>query len=402
MSIADQGLSWADEDGVVHIRNSERGTLDKCPQRWWWSWREGLRPKETPKALWFGSAIHEALADYYRPGKKRSKDYIDKFREYADMEEEYIKVNVSGEIDEAKWVDARALGEQMLRGYVEHYGGDKHWDVVATEQTFSVRIPWLTPEFITELKQRGVSPARIAVVEALVENADFNTAYFILNGTFDGVYYDLKEKRFKLMEHKTAGTIPNGPMPLDNQSGTYHMVAQTVLRKMGVLGPREYIKEITYNYLRKAMPDDRPTDERGYAHNKPTKAHFLAALEEAGVDLPKKYLVKDLETIATDAGLTVLGDRSARQPPPLYMRHPVRKTNAMRKQQLARLQNEVTKMALYVVGGLEVDKSPGKDTCSFCPYRDMCELHESGAGWTEFRDSMFRVEDLYAVHRKSA
>lgn len=398
---SDSGLLWADEDGVVHIRNSERSTLDKCPQRWWWSWREGLRPKETPKALWFGTAIHEGLAEYYRPGKKRSKDYIDKFRETADMEEEYIRVNVGGDIDEDIWVDARQLGETMLLGYAKHYGGDKHWDVIATEQTFSVKIPWLSPKNII-----GLTPVRQAVMEQLLENAEFETDYFILNGTFDGVYLDLKDKRIKLMEHKTAGSIGyGGHLVMDNQAGTYHMVAQTVGRSLGWLGPKEVIKEITYNYLRKAMPDERPLDEKGYATNKPQKVHFLAALEEVGAELPplkKDQTLANLQKIADHHGLIVLGDRSSRQPPPLFARHPVRKTNAMRKQQLLRVQTEVTKMAMYVTGMLDVDKSPSKDVCGFCPYKDMCELHETGAGWTEFRDAMFRTEDLYAVHRKSA
>jgi hypothetical protein len=70
--------------------------------------------------------------------------------------------------------------------------------------------------------------------------------------------------------------------------------------------------------------------------------------------------------------------------------------------QLERLQDEVTKMALYVVGGLAVTKQSGRDSCPMCAFREMCELHESGGNWVEFRDVLFRVEDLYAVHRKSA
>jgi hypothetical protein len=47
-------------------------------------------------------------------------------------------------------------------------------------------------------------------------------------------------------------------------------------------------------------------------------------------------------------------------------------------------------------------KNSGRDTCPMCPFKDMCELHESGAGWVEFRDAMYRSEDPYAVHRKDA
>lgn len=391
-------IIWLDKDGVIHIRNSERGTLDKCPQRWWWSWRDGLRPKETPKALWFGTAIHEALADYYRPGTKRSKDYVDKFREYADMEGEYIRANV-GAIDEEAWVDARTLGEQMLINYAKHYGGDKHWDVIGTEQPFSVRIPVIPKS----LPKDEITPLMRRLAKQIGD-------YFILNGTMDGVYRDLDDrKKAKLMEHKTAAAISVRHLPMDNQAGTYWMVAATVGRSAGWLGPKENISGITYNFLRKALPDDRPRDAQGYYLNKPTKDMYIAALEKAdAIDqlprLKKDWTVLNLAAIAANVGVEVLGERSKSQPPPLFERHPVRKAPGMRKTQLRRLQDEFLRMAAYVYGELPITKSPGRDTCPMCPFSEMCESHESGGDWIAFRDLVYRREDLYAEHytRKSA
>lgn len=378
------GIIWTDADGVIHIRNSERGTLNKCPQRWWWAWREGLRPKETPKALWFGSAIHEALADYYRPGKKRSKDYIDVFRSYADMEEEYIRTNV-GDVDEDKWVDARVLGETMLKGYVDYYKGDKGWDVISTEQSFSIKIPFdfsrMHPWIAKKVRKKYGE-------------------FFILDGTLDGVYRE--GGVIKLMEHKTAGTISVGHLVMDNQSGTYWLIALTLLVEMGILKKSDEIREITYNFLRKSLPDERPKDAKGYAHNLPKKEHYLAAFDEAGVELPTKYLVRDLADIAKENNLVVLGDRSSRQSPPLFVRYPVRKTKRQRKTQLHRIQDEIVRMIMIVEGIEPLAKHSGRDTCPMCPFKDMCELHESGGGWVEFRDSLYRSEDPYAVHRKDA
>lgn len=362
------GVVWEDGNGIVHVRNSERGTLDKCPQRWWWAWREGLQPKETAKPLWFGTGIHLALAHYYGPGKKRRKDFIDVWREYADEEAEYVRINVGG-LDEDVWVEARELGESMLTQYVKEYRGDKHWDVIATEQSFEVTIPYL--------------------------NGD---GHFILNGTFDGVYRDTRDGKIKLMEHKTAASISVGHLPMDNQAGTYWMVAQTVGRDQGWLDKRQNIHEITYNFLRKALPDDRPRNAQGYVTNKPQKAHYAAALGLEG----KLPTLPVLEAMAQERGLVVLGDPSKRQPPPLFMRHPVRKSPAMRKSQLLRLQAEFERMRMYVDGRLVVTKSPNRDTCGFCPFKDMCELHENLAGWEEFRDALFRPTDPYADHRKSA
>lgn len=380
--------SWVDDEGIVHIRNSERGTLDRCPQQWWWAWRDGLRPKETPKPFWFGTAIHEALAHYYGPGKKRRKDYIDKFRESADMEAEYMRVQVAG-MDEDAFVEARTLGETMLKGYVTQWEGDRHWDVIATEQVFEIPVKYEWDDHNHWLK-------------TLMESAGINTHYFYVNGTFDGVFYDLSDKKYKLMEHKTAASISIGHLPMDNQAGTYWMVAQFVGHDQGWLPKGKNITEITYNFLRKAMPDERPKDKFGYATNKPIKIHYIEALATRGIQPPKSATLAVLEDLASANGLVVLGDRSKVQPPPLYERHAVRKTTSMRKMQLNRIRQEVLRMNAYVVGALEITKAPSRDHCGFCAFREMCELHESGAGWTEFRNALYRVTDPYADHRKSA
>lgn len=390
-------IIWTDADGIIHIRNSERGTLDKCPQRWWWAWREGLRPKETATPLWFGTAVHEALADYYRPGRKRSKDFIDKFRESCDMEAEYIRVELGG-LDEDKWVDARTLGETMLLGYHKEYGGDRNWDVIATEQSFELRIPWLDED------RRRLTPFEKVLVKRLIK-AGIEHKFFILNGTFDGVYRDRNDKRTKLMEHKTAASIFLGHLSMDNQAGTYHLVAQTVGRTQGWLKPKENISEITYNFLRKGLPDERPRNADGYATNKPTKINYITALIEDGYEFSKKpdgHTVAFLQEAAEERGLIVFGEVSKRQPAALYLRHPVKRTPSHRRTQLERLQGDVTEMAMRVHGLMSVRKTPSRDACAFCDFREMCELHESRAGWVEFRDAMFRGTDPYEDHRKSA
>lgn len=387
-------LFMRDDDGIVHIRNSERGTLDRCPQQWWWAWREGLRPKETAKPLWFGTGIHLALAHYYGPGRKRRKDFIDVWREFASEEAEYMRINLGG-VDEDEWVEAKDLGESMLAEYVREYGGDKHWDVIATEQTFEVQIPYRLPDGMSKSMQKWFHS----------EYGD----YFILNGTFDGVYRDTIDRKVKLMEHKTAGYISVGHLPMDNQGGTYWMVAQTVGVDQGWLKPKQGISEITYNFLRKTLPDPRPQDREGYRLNKPTKDHFIIALDRAGVEWEKTKTgtakfptVAVMEEMAAERGVVVLGDRSKSQPPLMFERHGVRRTRNQRRTQLHRLQSEVVKMLLYTGGVLEVTKAPDRNKCSFCSFKDMCELHESGGGWTEYRDALYRSQDPYADHRKSA
>lgn len=386
-----ENVIWLDRDGIPHLRNSERGTMNKCPQQWWWSWRDGLRPKETAKALWFGQGIHEALAHYYAPGKKRRKDFIDKWREFADGEAEYVRVNI-GAIDEDAWVEARMLGEHMLGNYVKEWRHDRNWDVIATEQPFSLTIP---------VVPRGTKVAKHSLIAKVIE------AYgpaFILNGTVDGVYRDTDDRRVKLMEHKTAGSISTRHLPMDNQAGTYWMVAYTLGVGEGWLAKNEQIRDITYNFLRKAVADERPRDAQGYCTNKPVKDAYIAAIEAAELTdrLPSRksdWTVVNLSRITSDAGIIVLGERSKTQPPPLFERHAVRKTRAQRKTQLNRLQAEYVRMAATVLGELEVTKSPSRDTCPMCPFNEMCELHESGGDWMTFRNALYRATDPYEDHR---
>ncbi len=387
-------LTVTPQGEILHVRNSERGTLDRCPQQWWWGWREGLKPKETSKPLWFGTGIHLALAEYYQPGKKRSKDMIDLWREFAKEEAEYMRVHM-GSIDEHMYVEARELGEQMLLGYMREYDGDKHWDVIATEQTFEVRIPWANTF-------AGVNDTMTAQMSNYLRSTYGD--YFLLNGTFDGVYRDRDDKRIKLMEHKTAASISVGHLPMDNQAGTYWMVAQTVGRSQGWLNSREGIKEITYNFLKKALPDNRPRDQYGYTTNIPQRVHYIAALTEAGVlgadEKPPTMAL--MQQMADERGITVLGERSKVQPSPLFVRHPVKRTQAERRTQLRRLQEEVEYMVLLRDGLIPVRKTPDRNACGWCPFKDMCELHERGSDWETYRNAMYRTEDPYADHRKSA
>src|SRR5690349_22689846 len=79
----------------IIIRNSERNTLKRCPQRWWWAWRQGLRPiGEISDALWFGTGVHLALAEWYcGPGLKRGRHPAETFDEWSAGELRYIKTS---------------------------------------------------------------------------------------------------------------------------------------------------------------------------------------------------------------------------------------------------------------------------------------------------------------------
>jgi hypothetical protein len=369
---------------TIHkLRNSERTAFKRCPQRWWWAYRQGLRPKGQPSnPLWFGTGIHLCFAEWYIPGQVRGRDMHETWEEYVAGEIRFIKTQAreddGTEARIAEYVEAETLGHAMLDGYLEQYGLDENWDVIAPEQIFAVMIPDSFGDPIVELV-----------------------------GTFDGVYRDLVDDEIKLMEHKTAAQISTAHLSLDDQAGTYWAVATHVLRENKLIKPREEISSITYNFLRKAKPDERPVGPDGFAHNKPTKAHYLDAFEKSR---KLKYLehynqktgLPQLELLAKQFGVEVWGDVSKVQPAKNFVRHPVPRTRHERKTQIQRIADEALHMEAIRNGDLPLYKTPTKDCSWDCDFFAMCELHESTPDWTEYRDAMYVVKDPYADHRKAA
>jgi hypothetical protein len=345
------------------VRTSERGAFKRCQQKWWWSSVEGLAPKEPSKALWFGTGWHLVMADYYRPGKKRSKDYIDVWRQFCDTpdaEGQYQPVDDMGQ----EWVDLRKLGEVMLEEYVKEYQGDKTWDVIQTEMSGHVMIPtWDGSDKIQ------------------------------YNFTFDGVYRDTKSKKIMLMEHKTAKAISISHLTLDDQAGSYWAVAPTILRHNGVLGPKENVRGIMYNFVKKGLPDTRTVGPDGYARNKPSKAQYLEALGDV------KGTIPELEQLAMKRGITVLGDISKNQPTPMFKRHQVIRTPKERRTMIERIKAEHAQMEAIRSGELPVIKNPSRDCNWDCAFFTMCELHEGQGDVREFAKQVYVVRDAHDIYR---
>lgn len=353
------------------IRTSERKTFKRCPQQWWWAWQEGLVLGDPSKALWFGTLWHMVMADYYKKGTKRSKDYIDLWRHLCntpDAEGMFQAVDDMGE----EWVDLRELGEIMLRGYVEHWGGDKDWDVIQTEYSGQVLIPRIDGK-----------PGKIQY-----------------NFTFDGVYREKSTRKIKLMEHKTAAAIGAlNYLSLDDQGGSYWAVAPTILRSKGILGEREKIHGITYNFARKGKPDGRPRNQDGYVTNKPTKANYLEVFAKAGLHVKPSSRIEVLAELAEKHKLTVYGEVSKNQPAPLFVRHNVIRTSRERKTQIERIQAEAAHMSAMQDGDMPLYKSPDQLACAGCAFREMCEMHEARSDWSEFKRTVYQVVDRYSDHR---
>lgn len=323
------------------IRTSERHDFKRCPQRWWWGWREGLKPVQEKQALWFGTGIHLALEHFYSPlGTKRGRHPLNIWRGYA--RDESITVMPSGVVDDANdkptYVSAVQLGVDMLTGYFDLYGRDEHIHVLAVEHPFQITIP-------------GTDKGEACLYA----------------GKWDLLWRDLRDESLWLTDHKTAKDLSTNHLTLDDQAGSYWALAGQFLRSSGAIGPKERLKGIEYNILRKYSPpeDDRPVDADGMRLNKD-------------------------------------GSVSKKQPKTLeyrYKRERVHRTAREQASQISRIAVEAEAMDRMRHDKSLLYKSPTRDCTWDCNFFQMCELQERQSDWETFRDMAFRVEDPYADHR---
>lgn len=371
------------------LRTSERKDFKRCPTRWWWAWRDGLRPaRQKHGALWFGTGIHLALEKWYVPGTERGADPVQTWREFVGDQVKLIKVQIAEgdapEGAETVWMEAGELGEAMLRNMLDEYGLDEEWEVIGAEVPFQVVIP----------------------------HPETGKPLVVYAGTFDLVARHLPTRKVYLWDHKTAKSIQTGHLPLDDQAGSYWALATFVLRKLGLISKKERIHGIVYNFVMKAPADDRPRNADGLYCNQPKKEHYVAAMfewereqdgeipdeEERRKELSKMTLAQ-LQEYAEESAVAVLGEPAKNQPAKRFKRVIVERTRAEQKTQIDRIGAEALVMEMFRDGTLPLIKNPTKDCQWDCDYRELCELDEQGGDTEEYISLVFKQEDPYAAHR---
>lgn len=365
---------------VPLIRTSERGDFKSCQFYWYHHWHNGLTASRVPTWSWFGAAIHKALEVRYPVGTRRGgiADVLAAF-------EEAVGTNVGriyedgGDVDDEEVHDATLLGIEMLKGYVRHWGLDKHWQVIHTEQPFQIDV------------RHPVTGRLIAVY----------------CGTWDLFVWDSVDKVYRLVDHKTRKAFRQDWtfFDLNDQGGSYLWVAPEVLRHMGLLGKNDHIDGIIFNMLRKAMP--QPMAEDGIRYNLPKKHHFVQAitaatglLENHGKPLTK-HTLKSLALQAKVLGLDVKGEPRAVQPAPYFERYTTRRGIEQRVNQGQKVLDEARHMDLVRRGKLPLLKHPTED-CVRCPLFDFCQLDElDKAEAQEYAATVLHTFDPYADHREA-
>ena len=363
----------------IKVRTSERSTLKRCPQQWSWAYVEGLASPRPKTPLWFGTAIHVALAEWYRKGLKRGPHPAETATKVIQDSRSMI---VEDEEGEKTYVDSLALAEAMCNGYVEEYGKDPSWEILFTEGSF--RVP-----------MRSMHPDRYRI--------DYR-------GTFDGAFRDLSDGSIWLLEHKTAAGLAVEHLPLDEQNGAYTAMAEIMLKREGLMRKGDIFEGVMYNFLRKAMADDRLVNPDGLRTNKPQKTHYVSALDpDCDVERRKvlmKLSLEHLSGLAEEAGIEVFGEVSARQPQPRYLRWPTFRSAEERVTQLNRIRLEAHYMERMRAGdeNFPIIKHPNRDCSWQCQFFTMCQLDEQGDQHEveNYKRTMFIHRDPYEDNNKSA
>lgn len=372
---------------VMLLRASERAAFKRCVAKWWWGYRMGLvARKPDTGARAFGTGIHLSLAEYYVPGVKRGRDPRETWCEWMDESWNTIKILVAVDDEmEAQYVNDRELGIHMLGHYLEFYQGDPHWDVIQAEARFKCLIPY---------------PDRPE--KAIAKHI----------GTFDVVIRDLNDGHIKMVDHKSTNAISEAittALCMDDQGSSYIALGTHVMREKGVLKPKEFIKGMEYNFLRKAMKDERPINDRGLRCNKPIKKHYVEAIKahmtKQGVlideNMHMKWTLAKLAEVADELGVQVYGDESKLQPAPYFLRHLETRSKAERNRIIRDIGNEAEVMKMVRDGNLPIIKSRQRD-CQWCDFFDLCQIDDMMGDVDRQIQMQFKVKDPYFDHRKDA
>jgi hypothetical protein len=321
------------------LRTSERGSLKRCEFAWDLGFNQKLKPLIDAPALRFGSLVHKALAAYYIPGVKRGMNPATAFkRAYAaDLKRNNEIFGLRLE-EEERWVDALDLGVAMLDNYVDEYGSDESFEVLVTEMPFQVQVP----------------------------HPETGKPWFMYTGVLDGVWQNRHTKEIWIPEHKTTAGISSklSYLQMDDQAGAYWSFGLEYLVQNGMLTAHKELSGILYNFLRKALPDERAS-------------RF--------VNGTRLYVNQN-------------GEVSKRQPSPYFMRMPIFRDEYDRKQVIRRAMNEYARIEMFRAGKLQITKNSGMFTCPQCSYRDACEIHETGGDYETFLKQTTQAWQPYEEH----
>lgn len=258
---------------AVKISYSQLATWRRCRRKWYLNYIERLESKNVHPAyaLVLGSAVHEALDNYYDPKyKKRDRRrLVATYHEYMEAEKTELDKRIHGLPEEEnineRWQQNTDLGYAMM----EYYGTVAHeldnFTVLATEADFDI--------------DTGIT---IAVADT--DTGELHDVPVFYRGRIDGVI-QTEDNHILLLEHKTAKQFNEQRLILDQQATSYIWAARQI-HKLPVEG-------VMYNILRKQRNSSRVKNPLVY--------RLEAWRSEAHIEsfpLSVAQMVKDMELAA--------------------------------------------------------------------------------------------------------
>jgi hypothetical protein len=315
-------------------------------------------------ALKFGTLVHKALEVRYPPGIKRGPKPAETFEKIFQAEQRNVEKTWKMKVDDS-WEDMLEIGIDMLELFIEKYGRDEDWKVIESEMTFQV--PVYLP---SEYAEQDPLVAFLELPRAVLSGKQ---PLFYYVGTMDGVWENRMDGGVRVIDWKTTGKDPEkearGKSLLDEQTTAYWTWGVDWLIKEKLLKERQVraLDGMVFTFLRKGKRDPRPANAQGL------------------------YLNQD-------------GTVSKKQPPPMFHREQVYRSEVEQQMARTRVIQEFIEMAACRKGILATYKTPETGQmghCGWCPVRDICELHESGADWKLMRSSSMEAWDGYSAHEIS-
>ena len=219
-------------DGRYKTSFSELDAFRQCPLKWWARYALRLQSPGSKPALERGSAWHEILEAHYQVLKDGG--------ELGDCVEALAPV--LGGIQDRLGYDVATLLLWMYQGYIDYYGDDKDWEILAIEHAFDTPLAMYNP---------ALGGPKIELV---------------MGGKIDLVARD-RMKRTWVWDHKTkgnkdaSGAAWSRDVQLEDQFGIY----QKALNESQEFGP---IFGVIYAVARTDKLKRAMTDTERFARHK--------------------------------------------------------------------------------------------------------------------------------------
>jgi hypothetical protein len=276
-------------EGARPVSYSELDTFRQCPQKWQWGYRDGYKPDREKEAFRLGHVWHAIMERHYLTimgWQQENHGGSTRSPARGSMGETELLELCAGEVgavmdplDE----ETRALMEWAYAGYVEAYGCDPDWRIIATEQRGQVPLASGEREIVW-------------VIDLVVEDVDYGGVWII--------------------DHKFIGDLMTDiEIDLDDQLGLYWYCWR--------IAGHALAKQVNGAMLNQARKKQNVGDKPGqfYKNGKPkgtpqTLEQRFRRERTSRTDDELKVIAEDAEKVVRAMDLLVDGDALYSSPNP--------------------------------------------------------------------------------------